>query len=107
MTQATGIIDPSAKIGPDVKLGKNVTIRENVIIEGNVTVGDDCIFEPFCVVRGPTTIGKGNHFYQFCSIGEGCQDLKYAGEPTTLTTTLFVSIAQCTEVLFRAEELQL
>ena len=40
MTQATGIIDPSAKIGPDVKLGKNVTIRENVIIEGNVTVGD-------------------------------------------------------------------
>ena len=85
MTQATGIIDPSAKIGPDVKLGKNVTIRENVIIEGDVTVGDDCIFEPFCVVRGPTTIGKGNHFYQFCSIGEGCQDLKYAGEPTTLT----------------------
>ena len=37
------------------------------------------------MIRGPTTIGKGNHFYQFCSIGEGCQDLKYAGEPTTLT----------------------
>lgn len=85
MTQATGIIDPCAKIGPDVVLGKNVTIRENVIIEGNVTIGDDCIFEPFCVVRGPTTIGKSNHFYQFCSIGEACQDLKYAGEPTTLT----------------------
>ena len=81
----TGIIDPSAKIGPEVVLGKNVTIRENVIIEGKVTIGDDCIIEPFCVIRGPTTIGKGNHFYQFCSIGEGCQDLKYAGEPTTLT----------------------
>lgn len=85
MTESTGIIDPSAKIGPDVVLGKNVTIRENVIIEGNVTIGDDCIFEPFSIIRGPTTIGKGNHFYQFCSIGEGCQDLKYAGEPTTLT----------------------
>ena len=85
MTESTGIIDPSAKIGPDVVLGKNVTIRENVIIEGNVTIGDDCIFEPFSIIRGPTTIGKGNHFYQFCSIGEACQDLKYAGEPTTLT----------------------
>ncbi|MBQ4245643.1 MAG: acyl-ACP--UDP-N-acetylglucosamine O-acyltransferase [Succinivibrio sp.] len=85
MTQGANNIDPSAKIGSNVVLGNNITIKENVIIEGDVTIGDDCIFEPFCVVRGPTTIGKGNHFYQFCSIGEACQDLKYAGEPTTLT----------------------
>ncbi len=85
MTQATGIIDKSAHIGQDVILGNNVTIRENVIIEGRVTVGDNCIFEPFSIIRGPTTIGTNNHFYQFCSIGEACQDLKYDGEPTTLT----------------------
>lgn len=78
-------IDPSASISPSVKLGERVTIRQNVIIEGDVTIGDDCVIEPFVVIRGPTTIGARNHIYQFASIGEGCQDLKYAGEPTTLT----------------------
>ncbi|MBO6258992.1 MAG: acyl-ACP--UDP-N-acetylglucosamine O-acyltransferase [Succinivibrio sp.] len=84
MTEITGIIDPSAKIGAQVRLGANVTIRENVIIEGQVSIGDDTVIEPFCIIRGPTTIGRRNHIYQFCSIGEGCQDLKYKGEPTTL-----------------------
>lgn len=84
MTEKTGVISSGASIGPEVELGKNVTIRENVIIEGKVTIGDDCVIEPFCVIRGPTTIGRNNHIYQFCSIGEGCQDLKYKGEPTEL-----------------------
>ncbi len=78
-------IDPTARIGDKVTLGQRVVIRENVIIEGEVSIGDDCIIEPFVVIRGPTTIGKRNHIYQFSSIGEGCQDLKYKGEPTTLT----------------------
>ena len=78
-------IDPSAKIGPEVTLGRDVTVRENVIIEGRVSIGDECVIEPFCVIRGPAEIGARNHIYQFCSIGEGCQDLKYHGEPTTLT----------------------
>ena len=36
------------------------------------------------VIKGPTRIGQGNHFYQFSSIGEDCQDKKYAGERTEL-----------------------
>jgi UDP-N-acetylglucosamine acyltransferase len=36
------------------------------------------------VVKGPTTIGRNNRIFQFSSIGEECQDKKYAGEPTTL-----------------------
>lgn len=85
MTENTGKIDPTAKIGPDVVLGRNVTVREYAIINGDVKIGDDCVIEPFAVIRGPTVIGRRNHIYQFCSIGEGCQDLKYHGEPTTLT----------------------
>lgn len=83
-------IDSSAKIADsailrgNVKIGANVEIKENVIIEGDVTIGEGCIIEPFCVFRGPSFIGSNNHFYQFCSIGECCQDLKYKGEPTTL-----------------------
>jgi UDP-N-acetylglucosamine acyltransferase len=47
-------------------------------------IGDDCIIESHVVIKGPTTIGAGNHFFQFASIGEACQDKKYAGEPTRL-----------------------
>ncbi|MCR5537507.1 MAG: acyl-ACP--UDP-N-acetylglucosamine O-acyltransferase [Succinivibrio sp.] len=84
MVESNGIIDPSARIGDKVKLGKNVSIGANAIIEGEVSIGDDTVIEPLCVIRGPTTIGKRNHFFQFCSIGEACQDLKYNGEPTEL-----------------------
>ena len=35
-------------------------------------------------MRGPTKIGKKNRIFQFASIGEDCQDLKYRGEKTKL-----------------------
>ncbi len=84
MIDTTAVIDPTAKVGPQAVIGAGVVIHEHVIIEGEVTIGAGTIIEPFCVFRGPTTIGERNHFYQFCSIGEGCQDLKYNGEPTRL-----------------------
>ena len=37
------------------------------------------------VVKGPSTIGSGNHIFQFASVGEACQDKKYNNEPTSLT----------------------
>ena len=84
MIDSTAKIDPSAKISDKAVIGANVVIKENVIIEDDVTIGEGCVIEPFCVFRGPTVIGKRNHFYQFCSIGEACQDLKYNNEPTRL-----------------------
>jgi UDP-3-O-[3-hydroxymyristoyl] glucosamine N-acyltransferase len=36
------------------------------------------------VIKGPTTIGAGNHIYQFSSVGEATPDLKYRDEPTRL-----------------------
>jgi len=34
------------------------------------------------VINGHTTLGENNQIYQFATIGEANQDLKYAGEPT-------------------------
>lgn len=78
-------IAESALIRGKAVIGENVVIKDHVIIEGEVTIGDGCVIEPFCVFRGPSVIGCNNHFFQFCSIGEACQDLKYKGEATTLT----------------------
>jgi UDP-N-acetylglucosamine acyltransferase len=37
------------------------------------------------VITGPTIAGRNNIFHPFCSIGGDPQDLKFAGERTTLT----------------------
>ena len=78
------MIHPSAIIDPSVKLGNNVTVGPYSIIGAGVEVGDNCVIEAHVVIKGLTVIGKNNHFYQFSSIGEDCQDKKYAGEPTRL-----------------------
>ncbi|ACJ30203.1 MULTISPECIES: acyl-ACP--UDP-N-acetylglucosamine O-acyltransferase [Shewanella] len=78
------MIDKLAYIHPDAKIGNNVTIGPWTYIGADVEIGDDCWFSSHVVVKGPTVIGKGNKFYQFASVGEDCQDKKFAGEATRL-----------------------
>lgn len=78
------MIHPTAVIDPKATLGNNVSIGPFSVIGPNVVIGDDCIVNSHVVIKGPSKIGKGNHFFQFASIGEDCQDKKYAGEPTEL-----------------------
>ena len=76
---ARAIVDPSAVIHDDVVIGPFS------IVGPDVEIGAGTRIEPHVIVKGPTTIGKNNHIYQYSSIGEATPDLKYAGEPTTLT----------------------
>jgi UDP-N-acetylglucosamine acyltransferase len=78
------VIHPSAIIDSSVKLGNNVTVGPFSFIGAGVELGDNCVVESHVVIKGLSVIGKNNHFYQFGSIGEDCQDKKYAGEPTRL-----------------------
>ena len=78
MIHKTAIVDKNAKvhssvkIGPFSVIGPNVEIDENVIIHSHVNI------------VGNTSIGSGNKFYPFASIGNDPQDLKYNGEDTKL-----------------------
>jgi UDP-N-acetylglucosamine acyltransferase len=78
MRHPTAIIHPNAKLADDVKVGPYSIIGEHVEIGAGSVVG------PHVVIDGHATIGKGNRFFQFSSIGEIPQDKKYAGEPTQL-----------------------
>jgi len=78
------VIDKLAYIHPDAKIGNNVTIGPWTYIGADVEIGDDCWLSSHVVVKGPTVIGKGNKIFQFASVGEDCQDKKYAGEATRL-----------------------
>jgi UDP-N-acetylglucosamine acyltransferase len=68
----TAVVDSSARIGPYCVVGPNVTIGADTELQHHVTI------------MGPTTIGAGNLFFAYTSIGQKTQDLKYAGEPTYL-----------------------
>lgn len=74
----TAIIDSSAVIASDVKIGPYC------IVGPQVTIGAGTVLHSHVVVGGYTKIGQGNEIFQFASVGEVCQDLKYAGEETWL-----------------------
>jgi len=78
------MIHEQAIIEPGAVIGANVTIGPWSYISKDVVIGDDCVISSHVVIKGPTKIGKGNRIFQFASIGEDCQDLKYAGEHTEL-----------------------
>ena len=64
---ATGVtIGPFCVVGPQVKLGIGVTLKNHVSVTGR------------------TSIGEGTTVFPFASIGEIPQDLKFAGEETSL-----------------------
>src|SRR5690554_3779944 len=77
-------VHPQAIVDPSAKLADNVTVGPWSYIGPNVEIGEGTEILSHVVVKGPTVIGRNNRIFQFCSVGEECQDKKYAGEPTTL-----------------------
>lgn len=78
------MIDPRAVIDESAKLADDVSVGPYAIIGPNVEIGSGTKIEPHAVIKGPCKIGKDNHIFQFASVGEMCQDLKYHGEETWL-----------------------
>lgn len=78
MIHPQAIIDPSAKIADDVTIGPFTVIGANVEIDSGTTVASHV------VINGPTKIGKDNRIFQFASVGEKPQDLKFNDDPTEL-----------------------
>ncbi len=81
---SSAIIHPSAIIGKNVVIGPRVSIGPWTLIGDDVEIDADTEVLSHVVIKGPTKIGKENKIFQFSSIGEECQDKKYAGEPTRL-----------------------
>lgn len=78
MIHPTALIADSAIIADDVQIGAFTVIGEHVEIESGTCVNSHV------VINGPTKIGKDNRIFQFASIGDIPQDMKYAGESTRL-----------------------
>ncbi len=77
-------IHPTAIIDTTAHVGQSSHIGPYCIIGPGVTLGEGCRLHNNVTIAGPTTIGEGNEFYPYCSIGHRSQDLKYEDEPTFL-----------------------
>lgn len=77
-------IHSTAIIEDGAKLADNVSVGPYSIIGGNVEIGAGTVIGPHVVISGHTKIGNENKIFQFSSIGEVPQDLKYKGEDTRL-----------------------
>lgn len=75
---ATAIIDAKAELDSSVEVGAYTIIEAGVKIDAGTRIGSHA------VIKGPTTIGKNNHIFQYVSLGEQPQDKKYIDEATTL-----------------------
>lgn len=84
MIDNSAVIHPSAIVSPNAKIGANVTIGPWTIVGDEVEIGADTTIASHCVLKGPTKIGQRNKIFQFVTIGDDCQDKKYAGERTFL-----------------------
>jgi UDP-N-acetylglucosamine acyltransferase len=78
MIHSTAIISKSAKIDSSVVIGPYSIIGDNVVISENTKL------ESHVVIKKNTSIGRNNKIYQFASIGEDPQDLKFNDEETVL-----------------------
>lgn len=73
MIHSTAIIDDSSHVDESCEIGPYAVIGADVQIGAGTSVG------PHAVVNGPTTIGKECKIFQFASVGEDPQDLKFDG----------------------------
>jgi len=94
----TAIIDESAVIASGVQIGPYSIIGADVEIEAGTVIG------PHVVVKGPTTIGRDNRIFQFASIGEVPQDLKFHGEKSRLVIGDRNTIRECVTIHRGTEE---
>lgn len=78
------MIHTTAIVHPTAKLADSVSIGPYSVIGPEVEIGENTQIDSHVVIKSHTRVGTNNRFFQFCSIGEDCQDKKYAGETTWL-----------------------
>jgi len=87
-------IHPTAIVEDGAKLGNDVEVGPYCLVGKDVTLGDGVEMLSHAVVTGRTSVGPRARIFPFASIGHRPQDLKYAGEPSTLEIGADVTIRE-------------
>ncbi len=85
MIHSLAEIHPTAIINDGATVCENVYVGPYCVIGSNVTLKAGVRLISHVCVDGITVIGEDSIVYPFASIGHSPQDLKYKGEPSTVT----------------------
>lgn len=80
----TSSIHPTALVEAGAVLGEGVVVGPYCTVGAEARLGDGVNLLSHVVIAGRTSIGARTRVFPFSSIGHQPQDLKYAGEPSTL-----------------------
>lgn len=83
-------IHPTAIVSGGAELDSSVEIGAYSLIGPRVSIGAGSVVGPHCVIDGHTTIGRGNRFFQFSSIGAISQDIAHATQHADHPTQLII-----------------
>jgi len=75
-------VDPLARVSPEAVLEPGVRVGPFSVVGPRVRLGRGTVVESHAVIDGATSVGEGNRFFPFSSIGLVPQDLKFRGEAT-------------------------
>lgn len=79
-----GTRHPSALVDQEAALAPDVVVGPFAVVGRRVSVGPGSVIGPFAVLHPGVTLGRANHLGAGAVLGGEPQDVKYAGEPTTL-----------------------
>src|SRR3990172_4983224 len=79
------LVDSHALVSPKAALADGVQVGALAVIEDDVTIGEGTRIGAHAIVHNGSRIGRDCKIDSYAAIGGAPQDLKYAGEPTTLT----------------------
>jgi UDP-N-acetylglucosamine acyltransferase len=89
---------PLAVIHPEARIGRDVTIDPFVVIEKDVVIGDNCHIHPHATILDGARIGDHCLIFPGSVIAGIPQDLKFAGEKTTVEIGHHTTIRECATV---------
>jgi UDP-N-acetylglucosamine acyltransferase len=89
---------PLAVVHPNAKIGNNVTIGPFAVIEEEVMIGDNCRIYPHAVILEGARIGNDCQVFPGAVVSGIPQDLKFAGEKTTVEIGNRTTIRECVTI---------
>jgi len=98
MTQESATISPLAFVHPDAELGAHVTVEAFAYVGPHVKLGDGTWVGPHATILERTQAGRECKFFPGSVVGADSQDLKYAGELTSVEIGDRTSIRECVTV---------
>ncbi len=96
--QTTQMKQPLAYVHPEAKVADNVVIEPFVTIDKNVVIGEGTRLGTGCTILEGARIGKNCNIFPGAVIAAVPQDLKFAGEETTVEIGDNTTIRECVTV---------